>query len=419
MALSPEPRRTNRLLLWGVLVAVLVAALLGVRYLTRERLRVRVSPVTYQDLQKTVPTNGKVEFTENSEFQAHAQAPGQVQQIYVEVGDKVKSGDLLVRMDDAEALASVARAKSALSAAQLALADIEKGGTQDERNTFGTDLARLQTQRSQDAADLASVQKLQQKGAASASEVAAAQHKLQSDEEAIRANQGRTTKRYGEGDRAHAQAQLADAQAALKAALAAYSIVSIRSPLAGSVYSISVSQYDYLHAGDELLDVADLKNIQVRAWFDEPDIGQLKAGQPVKIVWDAKPGMTWHGHVVRAPTTVISYHETRNVGECIISVDDAHGDLAPNSDVTVTVTIAEHLHVLSIPHEALHTDGIKNFVYKIVQNKLVRTPVGVGVVSVNRVEITSGLALNDRVADSANNNRELEDGIEIIPIPVP
>jgi HlyD family secretion protein len=415
MALSPEPRRMNRLLLAGGIAAVVVLALWGIKHLTRERVRVRVALVTYQDLQYSVAANGKVELV--SDYPAHAQNPGQVEEIYVDVGQKVKKGDLLIRMQDEEAVASMARAKTSLSAARAALSDMERGGSQDDRNSFSTELSRLQMQRSQDATDLASIQQLQQKGAAAPSEVAAVQRRLQADDELIRSNQLRGSKRYTEGDHARAQAQVAEAEATVAAAQTAYGNFDIRSPIEGTVYSIAVSQFDYVHGGDDLLNVADLTSVQVRAYFDEPDIARLMPGQPVKIVWEAKPAMAWHGHVERVPTTIVNYG-TRNVGECIISVDDANGELAPNSDVTVTVTTQQHLHVLSIPREALHTEGAKNFVYRVVQDKLVRTAVGVSVVNLTRVEVTSGLSERDLVAVSASDNKELDNGLEIIPIPV-
>ena len=124
------------------------------------------------------------------------------------------------------------------------------------------------------------------------------------------------------------------------------------------------------------IDVADLNKIQVHAYFDEPEIGKLAVGQAVKIAWDAKPTQIWHGHISLAPTTVITYG-TRNVGECIITVDDARGDLLPNTNVVVTVTTSQRFNALSIPREALHTDG-GDFVYRVVNGKLVRTPVQVG-----------------------------------------
>ena len=166
-------------------------------------------------------------------------------------------------------------------------------------------------------------------------------------------------------------------------------------------------------AGDDLLDLADLNRIQVRAYFDEPEIGQLAVGQAVKIVWDAKPNQTWHGHISRAPSTVITYG-TRNVGECIITVDDARGDLLPNTNVTVTVTTSQRFNVLSIPREALHTEGSSDYVFRVINDKLVRTPVQVGVVNLTRVEITGGLTEKDTVATTATtSNRDLSNGLAV------
>jgi len=40
---------------------------------------------------------------------------------------------------------------------------------------------------------------------------------------------------------------------------------------------------------------ADLHEVRVRAYIDEPELGQLKAGQTVVVTWDALPGRTWNG----------------------------------------------------------------------------------------------------------------------------
>jgi len=167
-----------------------------------------------------------------------------------------------------------------------------------------------------------------------------------------------------------------------------------------------------VQSGEALLNVADLTRLQVRAYFDEPDIGKLKEGQPVRIVWDAKPNEEWHGHIVQAPTTVISYG-TRNVGECIITVDDAKGDLLPNTNVTVTVTTQQKSHVLSVPREALHTEGDNSYIYKVVDGHLRKTLVQVGLLNMNLVEITGGLKEDDTVALGATSEAELSDGLEV------
>ena len=160
--------------------------------------------------------------------------------------------------------------------------------------------------------------------------------------------------------------------------------------------------------GAGLLNVTDLTRMKIRAYFDEPDIGQLRAGEPVDISWEAKPGMTWHGHVERIPLTV-RLEGTRTVGECIIGIDDAKGDLLPNTDITVKVTTDHHSHALTVPREALKTIGTDHFVYRVVDGRTRRTRVEVGLVNLLRAEVTGGLSQSDMVILDAESN-ELSDG---------
>ena len=406
---TTETRRLNPLLLWGVFLAVILAVFIIVRASTRDEVEVRAATVDHQNLLSTVSTNGKVEPVED--FHAYAPAPGTVAKLYVVVGQKVKKGDLLLKLDDADAVARLATAESTLSTAQANLHDIGQGGSQDEHITLSGDISRMQLQQEQATKDLAALQQLQQRGAASASEVAAAQQRVQTATSSLQGFQSRNTQRYSPSDRARAQAQLADARATVASAQSTYAGSNIRAPIPGTVYSIRVSAYDYVQAGEDLLDLADLNRIQIRAYFDEPEIGKLAVGQAVKIAWDAKPSQAWHGHISRAPSTVTTYG-TRNVGECLITVDDARGDLLPNTNVVVTVTTSQRFNVLSIPREGLHTEG-GDFVYRVVAGKLVRTAVQVGVVNLTRVEIVSGLTEKDLVALSAANNRELSNGLPV------
>ncbi len=409
--MSPtETSRRSPALLIGILLAVVLSIFFAVKTFTRDLVEIRVAEVNHQNLISSVSTNGKVEPIE--EFQAHASGPGVVQKIHVSVGQKVAVGQLLIKMDDADAAAKLASATSGVRTAEVAAQDIQQGGSQDERLSFASELNRAQLQKRQAEADLAALKQLQLKGAASAAEVAAAEQRLQAATATVQSNLQRSTGRYSPAEHARANAQLADAQAALAAAHTAYDNVNIHSPIAGTVYSIPVSEYDFVPAGEDLLDVANLNRIQVRAYFDEPEIGKLAVGQAVKIVWDARPGQLWHGHIERAPTTVITYG-TRNVGECIVTVDDARGNLLPNTNVTVTVTTSQAFNVLSIPREALHTEGQSNYVFRVIAGKLIRTPVQVGVVNLTRVEITGGLTEKDTVALSSINSRDLSNGLAV------
>ncbi len=408
---TTDTRRLNPIMLGGVVLGVLVLVLLVVRSFTRDVVEISAEAVTHQNLVKSVPTNGKVEPIDD--FRAHALTPGVISRIYVKLGQKVKAGSLLLTLNDSDAVAKLATANAALRTAQASLHDLQQGGSQEERITLEGDLSRYKAQQQQATKDLAALKQLQQRGAASASEVASAEQRLQSANNAAQNVQMRSMQRYSGPDKTRAQAQLADARAGVAAAQQGYAGANIRTPLTGTVYSIPVSQYDFVQAGQDLVGVADLNKVEIHAYFDEPEIGNLAVGQAVKIEWEAKPNRVWHGHVSRVPTSVTAYG-TRSVGECNIAVDDAKGDLLPNTNVTVTVTTQQRFNVLSIPREALHIEGARDFVYRVVNNKLVVTPVTAGVINLTRAEITGGLTEKDTVALSAiNSNRDLSNGLPV------
>jgi HlyD family secretion protein len=405
-----QTSRSRPIVLLAITFIFAALVLIAFYLFGRDIVEVRVAEVSHQNLISSVSTNGKVEPIDA--FYAHAASPGVVERLYVDAGQEVKAGQLLVTMKNPEAEARLASASSTLSSSQLNAQQMQQGGSQEERLAMAADIDRARLQQQQAQHDLDSLRELQQKGSASASEVTSAQERLNSANASLASVQQRSTNRYSPAERERAQAQVADAQAALKAAQSIYADNNIHSPISGTIYSLPVSEYDFVQAGEDLLDVADLNRMRIRAYFDEPDIGKLAPGQAVKVTWEAKPNQAWHGHIERIPTTVITYG-TRNVGECLITVDDAHGDLLPNTNVTVTVTTSQRFNVLSVPREALHTEGATDYVFRVVAGKLVRTPVQVGITNNTRVEITSGLTDKDIVALNATSNRDLSNGLSV------
>jgi len=409
--MAQQSSSSSRRWIGGVAAAaVLVAAFFVVRSEFHSAVPVHVATVQFEDIRSTVSTNGKVEPVQD--FQAPAPLPGVVSKLFVQVGDKVKVGQELVQMDDSGQRNRIAAAEAALVSSQQSLSNMQHGGAQEELLTQGNDLRAAQATQQQANASLTALEALQAKGAASANEVASARQRKQDADTHVAEVQARKAGRYSSSDMATQQAQVAQQRESLIAAQADLSAVDIRAPFAGTVYSVPVSEHDFVQSGEALLNVADLSKLQVRAYFDEPEIGKLSVGQPVKIVWDARPNETWHGHIEIAPTTIITYG-TRNVGECVITVDDANGDLLPNTNVTVTVTTLQKNHVLSIPREALHTDGASNYVYRIVNGRLHKTAVQIDVVTLTLVEITGGLNDGDNVALGATTEAELSDGLEV------
>ena len=402
----------SRAWLW-ILLAIAFVVVVFLLVHRKPVIQVRAARVSRQDLASTIATNGKVEPV--LDFQAHAPNPGVIARLYVHLGEQVTKGEQLLRMDSADAANRVAGAQAGLEGAETALMNMEHGGTQDERLSEQADLTAAQNQVHQAQTTLATDQKLLAQGAASPNEVALAQQQLSTAQTRVAQIEKRMHDRFGTTDFANQRAQVAQARANLSAAQNGFANVDVHAPFAGTVYSLPVAQYDFVQPGQPLINVADLTKLQIRAYFDEPEIGHLAAGQPVTIKWDAKPNLIWHGHVEQAPTTVITYG-TRNVGECLITVDDARGDLLPNTNVTVTVTTEQRNNVLSVPREALHTEGSVNFVYKIVHNRLVRTPVEIApnaIVNLTRAEITSGVSEGDLIALGATSEVDLTDGMQV------
>lgn len=410
--MTEERKQSDRLRLWlwrgaGILIVIVFFT---ARFLMRDQLPVHAAKVTRQVLANTVSTNGRVEPENNYEF--YSPVATTVKAVYVQPGDQVKAGKLLLVLDDVQARARLATAESGVKAAQAAVEAATHNGTQQERQAAEAETTRDRLSRDQARHDLDALIKLKSTGAASASEVTDAQQKLDAAEASLHAAEQSANSRYSRAEVARAKAELADAQANLEAARQVVAQTSIHAPVAGTIYSLNAGRTDFVEQGKLLLQLADLHHERVRAYFDEPEIGRLAVGQPIEIKWDAKPGRQWHGHIARTPVTVITYG-TRNVGEVIVNIDDADGGLLPDTNVTVTVTTSSEPNTLSVPREALHSENGKSYVYKVVNDRLVRTPVTVGTINLTQVAILSGLNEGESVATGTANGLPLQEGVSV------
>jgi HlyD family secretion protein len=410
-----EKKQSSRLWLWLGAAIVVVIVFFWARSFTRERLPVREARVSRRQVLNQISTNGRVEPVVN--YPIYSPVASTVKALYVQQGDQVPAGKALLQLDDIEARARVASAENGVKTAQAALDSATHNGSGAERQAAAAEVARARIDRDQAKRDLDALTRLKATGAASASEVAAAQQRLDTAEASLTAAEQNTHNRYAPADVARAQAALADAQAGLAAAQDVLAKTTPHAPAAGTVYSLGVARSDFVEQGRLLLQLADLHNLRVRAYFDEPLIGQLAVGQPVQIKWDAKPGHVWTGHVARIPTTVVMY-TTRTVGETIIAIDGGaieadNGELLPDTNVTVTVTTSSEPNVLTVPREALHVENGKFFVFKVVGDSLVKTPVTNSPASLTLAPILSGLQEGDVVATGTTNGAPLQAGVPI------
>lgn len=402
-------RRTGLIILVVVVAVIVLAAFVS---LHRSQATIRVGQAERETITASIATNGKIEALNN--FQAYAPLATTVKKIFVQQGTWVKPGQMLLRLDDADARLQAARAEAQLKGAQADLTAVQGGGTQDELLTTRNALVKAQADRDAAERNLHAMQKLLQTGAASQAEVDIAQNRLRIDESQVQLLEQKLKDRYSKQEIGHVEAQQTEARASLQAAQEVLKNANISAPRDGMVYSLPVREGAFVNTGDLLVQVADLHKVRVRAFVDEPEIGKLQAGQLVEITWDALPGRVWKGTIDTLPTTVVQ-HGTRMVGEvtCVVQNDDLK--LLPNTNVSVAVITMRQQNALTVPREAIHQDGEGQYVFEVVNGELRRRNVKTSVSNLTRVEVTSGLSDNAVIALGALNMQSLKSGMAVKP----
>jgi HlyD family secretion protein len=397
---------------WGVGVLAVIAV---IPIFTRPGpLKVRTTTVERGPIRSLISTNGKVEPIQN--FEAHAPGATTVMRLFVKEGDKVRRGQLLLQLDDADLRSQAARAQAQIKAAQADQSDLSTGGTREEQLTLDSQLIKARNARDAAQRNLDSYRRLQQQGAASAGEVKQAEDALQRTQADLTLLEQKKKDRYSQPEVAKVQAQGAEAQAAYQAAEDALAKSSVHAPFDGIVYSLPIKQGAYVQTGDLLLQEGDLSQMLVRTFVDEPDIGRLATGQKIEVTWDAVPGRIWKGTVSTVPSTV-KLRVTRSVGEVTCTLDNHDLRLLPNVNVGVTIITAEHTGVLTLQREAIRIDDTKPYVYEVVNDRLQRRAVEVSLQNLTQVEITGGLPEHAVVALSAVDSKPLTDGARVKVVP--
>jgi HlyD family secretion protein len=412
MALTSNPTgflARKRWLVWAAGIAA--AVILLASFMSRgDVVPVRAATVERSLIRSVISTNGKVEPLQS--FEAHAPVGTTVKKLFVKEGDRVKKGQLLAQLDSAEASSQAARALSQVRAAQADISAQQNGGNREEVLTLEAQTVKARTERDNAQRNLQALQRLQQQGAASPAEVKQAESQLATAEADLKLIEQKQKDRYSAPEIARVEAQKTEAQSAYAAAENILSQLNIRAPFDGIVYSLPVHQGAYVNPGDLVLQEANLSQVLVRTFVDEPDVGRLAPGQRIELTWDAIPGRIWQGSVNTVPSTV-KLLGTRNVGETTCVVDNRDLKLLPNINVGVTIVTAEHRDALTVPREAVRLDDGKTFVYQIVNDELQRRDIQTSISNLTQVEITGGVTEKALLALAATNSKPLSQGLAV------
>ena len=162
--------------------------------------------------------------------------------------------------------------------------------------------------------------------------------------------------------------------------------------------------------------IANLNNLIVNANIEEYDAPQVKLGQTVTMTSDGLDGKTYTGKVTKISTSASDTSTnsgTETVVPIEISVDNPDGVLKPGFNLDLEIMVVDKNDVLTVSTNAVAKDGKENtqYVYKVENDKLVKTTVETGDEGDSTVEITSGLKEGDQIIFS--NSEDIKDGMTL------
>ncbi|CAM4141627.1 efflux RND transporter periplasmic adaptor subunit [Pseudoalteromonas ostreae] len=149
--------------------------------------------------------------------------------------------------------------------------------------------------------------------------------------------------------------------------------------------------------GQPVIELAVLKNMQVKAQIDEPDSGKIAPGQTVKITIDGSSELVVSGKIKSLGRVFRekSYQDKRRIVDAIVSIDNIDTSvIRPGLTARLEITTARLPQVLSIPLTSLQYDQQGPYVATTEHNKQF---IEISHFTDNLAVVKSGLQLGDEV----------------------
>lgn len=373
----------------GVLVIALVLMFLGVSSTgaSVSRSRIEVATVERGNFVRDVAAEGKIVATVSPML--YAPSAGTVT-LLVRAGDKVSQGTELLKIDSPDLEANLLQERATLENARfeyesartdarmhLMLAQESHARALVERNTASREL-----QRSRKAFELGAYSELQVLRAEDAlvkaeSALAQAQTVLE-----VQPSRGQFTVNSRKAILTRQQQLVADLERQVDA-------LTVRSPVDGQVGQVQVMNRAFVAKQAPLLTIVDLSALEVEISVPESLSRDLVEGMSANL---SGAGGEWRGSLSSVSPEVISGQVTARVrfdGE-------KPQKLRQSQRMSVRIVLDRRENVLMVERgNFVEQNGA--IAYVVNADQAVKKPIRVGAVSVDKVEILSGLAPGDRI----------------------
>ena len=378
---SPAVRRWRWRILGGGAVLLLAAA--GLRAFLGPK--VPAWQVERSELVQRVVASGRV--LAPARIQVGSVVVGRVTRVPVDKGDRVKPGDLLLQLDDAEARAALAQAAARLEQVEVVSVRVTAEALRQAELRLSQAEVKLTRQRT--LAEAGSVSRSDLDDAIQARDLAASQ---------VESTRIQASAAASGADRRSVLAALEQARGAEQASAARLDNLSIRSPAAGVVTERDVEPGDVVQPGRSLLVVARDGPTQLSVLPDEKNLALLRLGQPATASADAFPDRTFPARVAYiAPAVDLS----RGTVEVKLDVENPPDFLRPDLTVSVNVETGRDPQALVLAAGAIRDPGASPWALVVRDGKASRQPVTLGIRGDGRVQVLTGLAPGEWVISPA------------------
>jgi len=321
------------------------------------------------------------------------QTGGRVEEVLVQVGDRVEAGQLLLRLEASDARRRVQEMKLNLDAQRQQLA-AAKAGPDEE----AIEIARANLRQATVSLAVAQAQydEIANEEDASTRPEAAALESAKAAYQRARAEFERAIAGPTQEEIARLETQVKLAEVALEQAEAALAATELRAPFDGTVLEVQVAPGENVGGFTPLVLLADLTALEIQAEIDEIDVAEVAAGQKVEIRLDAFPGQLLESRVARVAPAA---SRERGATTYLATVPLPETDLAlrVGMGANLKITTVEKTGVLLVPNRAVQTVGRKKIVKVFQGGALQEVEVVTGLSNESETEIVEGLWEGARV----------------------
>ncbi len=383
----------------GVILSSLVLAALGcsreksgaspANASPRDRkIAITTSRAENRDVQRSVQVVGTLLAQE--EVTLANETPATIGKILVDLGDRVRKGQVVIHLDEREARLEVERMTANLQASREALARASQMLDWNRAN-----VERAQAVLTDAQVNLKRFQGLLAEGAISASQRDSAQTQYDVALASVRANEAQY-----ESDRAaakNAEANVEQAAAGLELARKRLRDTEVVSPFDGFVRKRLVNVGETYKEKTPLMSLVATQTLKLQGEVPERFAPQLAVGRPVRVEVEAYPGRIFAGTITRVSPAVDVESRTFTVEA---SVPNPGGVLKPGFFAKASILTGTDRNVPFVPEEAVVTFAGIVKVYVIADGKAEERRVTTGQRGDGWVEIQEGVKVGETVATS-------------------